>query len=192
MVKKLLFIFCVMLVAVYAQAQPPCGGPPDQVPPAESCPEACIYCDFNGYMGTTAGYAPNGIPPGGFCSMIQNDQWLGFIAGAASATFTITPSNCVNGNGVQTALYEDCNTAPLACNAGGAGNGNTPTVITVSMVPGTNYFLLIDGLSGDECDITVTVSPPIAVKAPDVGNMLPIQGPATVCPGGTSGNTILR
>ncbi len=137
-------------------------------------------------MGTSAGYAPNGIPPGGFCSMIQNDQWLGFIAGAASATFTVTPSNCANGDGVQVALYESCNTAPLACNANGAGQGNIPTTITVSMVPGTNYFLLIDGLSGDQCDVSVTVSPPSAVKAPDVGNMLPIQSPmSTICTGGT-------
>jgi Secretion system C-terminal sorting domain/PKD-like domain len=186
--KKLCINFLILwsLFQIRLFAQPPCGGTPNQIRPAESCPEACVYCDFNGYMGTTGGYAPNGIPPGGFCSMIQNDQWLGFIAGATSATFTVTPSNCVNGNGVQVALYESCNTAPLACNAGGAGNGNTPTIITVSLIPGTNYFLLIDGLSGDDCDLTVTVSPPSAVKAPDVGIMLPIESPLSkVCPGGT-------
>jgi hypothetical protein len=180
------FLILWSLFQIRLLAQPPCGGTPANISPAESCPEACIYCDFNGYMGTTGGYVSNGIPPGGFCSMIQNDQWLGFIAGAASATFTVVPSNCANGNGVQVALYESCNTAPLACNAGGNGNGNTPTIITVSMVPGTNYFLLIDGLSGDDCDISVTVSPASAVKAPLVGEMLPIQSPAsTVCPGGT-------
>ncbi len=111
----LLFWGCC--VAAYGQA--PCGGPPTQVPPAESYTEACIYCGFTEYDGTTAGYGPNGIPPGGFCSMIQNDQWIAFVAGKSSAMFTITPSNCSNGDGVQVALYSDINVAPLYCNAGG-------------------------------------------------------------------------
>ncbi|HNG88647.1 MAG TPA: hypothetical protein PK858_00525, partial [Saprospiraceae bacterium] len=118
--------------------------------------------------------------------MIQNDQWLGFIAGATSATFNIIPSNCENGNGVQVAVYENCNTAPLACNGGCSGCGNQTTSIAVTnMTIGTNYFLLIDGFSGDICDLTINVSPPAAVQPPPVGQISPIQGPATVCPGAT-------
>lgn len=169
--------------------EPSCGGAPNQFPPAESCPEACIYCEFNGYMGSTAGYGPNGLPPGGFCSQIQNDQWLGFIAGASSATFTVIPSNCENGNGVQVALYEGCNTSPIACNGGCAGCGNQTTSIAANMVVGTNYFLLIDGFSGDICDLQINVNPPSAVKAPPVGLIGFMQGPAALCPGGTAGYT---
>lgn len=185
--KRLLLVWLFGLVAcfAYSQAAPDCGGPPADIPPAESCPEACIYCDFAGYMGNSGGYAGNGTPPGGFCSQIQNDQWLGFIAGASSATFSIIPSNCANGNGVQVALYESCNTAPLGCNGGCAGCGNQTTTISVSMIVGTNYFLLIDGFAGDECDLTISVSPATAVQAPPVGAMSPFQGPALVCPGAT-------
>jgi len=188
MVKRLLLVsgllFCVAYLA-QAQLPPDCGGPPSDVPPAEDCPSTCIYCDFANYMGNTAGYVGNGIPPGGFCSMIQNDQWLGFIAGSASAAFNIIPSNCDNGDGVQVALYESCNTAPIACNPGCAGCGNTTTTIVASMVVGTNYFLLIDGLSGDVCDLTINVVPASAVQAPPVGAIGNITGPATVCPGAT-------
>ena len=185
MVTRLLLIWLLSFVAYFAQAQANCGGPPTDVPPAESCPEACIYCGFAGYMGSTEGYAGNGAPPGGFCGAINNDQWLGFIAGAASATFTIVNSNCTNGDGVQVALYENCNTAPLACDGGCFGCAGQNAVISVTMVVGTNYFLLIDGSAGDECDITITVSPPFAVDPPPVGAISPIAGPALVCPGAT-------
>ena len=188
MVKRLLLLsgllFCVAYLA-QAQLPPSCGGNPNQVPPAESCPETCIYCNFANYMGSSAGYAGNGAPPGGFCAGIQNDQWLGFIAGASSATFTIIPSNCTLGDGVQVALYEDCNTAPLACNGGCAGCGTTPSAIAVAMIVGTNYYLLIDGYGGDECDLTISVSPITAVQAPPVGTIGNITGPSVICPGAT-------
>lgn len=171
--------------AAIAQSPADCSGAPSQVPPAESCPEACIYCSFSSYKGSTEGYAGNGIPPGGFCSQIQNDQWLGFIAGAASATFSVVPTNCTTGNGVQVALYEGCNTAPIACNGGCSGCANQTTTIAATMVIGTNYFLLIDGFSGDICDLSIIVSPLSAVQAPPVGPIAAIEGPAVVCPGAT-------
>lgn len=170
--------------SIYGQSN--CGGSPYQVPPAESCPEACIYCSFNGYTGSTDVYTGNGIPPGGFCSSIQNDQWLGFVAGAASATFTVTPSNCENGNGLQIALYASCSSSPIACNGGGQNQGAMPQALAVSMVPGSNYFLLIDGMAGDICDFTLSVFPSNAITAQSVGTMGPVQGPSSALPGDTS------
>ncbi len=182
MVKRLLFL-CVLLVAAFqvqAQLPPPCGSGTE---PAEDCQSACISCDFNGYTGTTANFAPGSVPS--FCSMIQNDQWIGFIAGANNATFTVTPSNCTGGNGVQVALYGGCGESFIACNGGNAGNGNVPTVITAPLVPGTNYYLLIDGYSGDQCDIAISVSPPNAVQAQPLGPVGALAGPTKVCPGAT-------
>lgn len=63
--------------------------------------------------------------------MIQNDQWIGFIAGA-------------------------------------------------------NYFLLIEGYSGDQCDFTISVVPPMAVAASPVGPMGAVSGPPIACPGATA------
>ncbi|MEO6039937.1 MAG: hypothetical protein ABIQ93_16105, partial [Saprospiraceae bacterium] len=179
------FLVAAPLASLYAQLPPPC---PNGVEPAEDCESACIACDFNGYMATTTGFLAGNVPS--FCSMIQNDQWIGFIAGANSATFTILPSNCLNGNGVQVALYGGCGESFISCNGGSAGNGNVPTSITASLTPGTNYFLLIDGYSGDQCDLSITVSPPTAVGAQPLGPVGAISGPAVVCPGATVTYTV--
>jgi hypothetical protein len=130
-----------------------------------------------GYTGQT--------PPGGFCGTIENEQWLGFIAGASVGTFTVTPTGCQVGNGLQIALYTGCLSAPIACNGGAPGNGNNPVSITANLTPGVNYFLLIDGYAGDQCSFTVTVTPPLAAQAPPIAPTGAIQGPATICPGGT-------
>lgn len=186
-----LFLLSALLLSSrlsYAQLPPECG--PGQ-PPADDCSDACIYCNFNGYSGSTSGYTP-GIAPG-FCGSIENEQWLGFIAGAGSATFTATPSNCTNGDGVQIALYAACGDTPVpnGCNGGNDGWGNTPVSITPALTPGANYFLLIDGFGGDQCSFTITVSPPSAVQAPPIGNTIGnIQGPTLLCPGATATYTV--
>lgn len=180
--KKLIFLVVLTTTALTASAQlpPPCA--PGQ-PPADACSGACIYCNFNGYSGSTNNYGPDGA--NGFCGSIENDQWLGFIAGASSATFTATPTGCTTGDGVQIALYDACDGNPIACNGGQDGGGNIPVSIdNVPLTPGSNYFLLIDGFGGDQCSFTITVDPPIAVIAPPLGNSIgPISGPSQVCPG---------
>lgn len=188
MVKKLLALTMLLLAAwgLKAQLPPPC--PSNTTPAADLCSDICIYCNFNGYMGSSAGYT--GQTPPGFCGTIENEQWLGFIAGSPAATFTATPSNCATGNGVQIALYTDCNSSPVACNGGSSGGGSTPVSITANLTPGVNYFLLIDGYAGDQCDFTITVVPPSAVQAPNVGPTGNISGPAVICPGATVTYTI--
>lgn len=181
MVKKLLVFATLLLIAFELKAQlpPPC--PDNNFPAADFCENICIYCNFNGYQGSTSGYT--GQTPPGFCGTIENEQWLGFIAGASAATFTATPINCTNGNGVQIALYTSCSSTPVACNGGSAGGGNTPVSITAPLTPGVNYFLMIDGYAGDQCEFQITVQPPSAVQAPNVGNSGPLQGPVSACPG---------
>ncbi len=55
------------------------------------------------------------------------------------------------------------------------------------MVPGQIYYLLIDGLSGDECDINVKVSPVDALVAGAVGAIGPMTPDVNkICVGGTA------
>lgn len=184
MVKKLLLLFFLLQssMSLWAQVPDPC--PDNSTPASDICSQTCIYCNFNGYQGTTAGYT--GQTPPGFCGTIENEQWLGFIAGAPAATFTATATNCSIGNGIQIALYSDCNSNPIpnGCNGGQAGGANTPVSITVNLTPGVNYYLLIDGYAGDQCDFSINVVPPSAVQAPSVGPIGAISAPAKVCPGG--------
>lgn len=182
---KRLLVLSILLVSFVRVAQgqipPPC--PDNTFPPSDDCSSTCIYCNFNGMMSQTAGYTQGSAP--GFCGTIENEQWLGFIAGASGATFTATPTGCANGNGIQIALYTSCSSAPIACNGGSSGGGNNPVNITAALTPGVNYFLLIDGYAGDQCSFTITVTPPSAVQAPNVGPVSPLSGPTTICPGAT-------
>ncbi len=171
--------FSLISLSLSAQLTPACAGGS----PATTCATACINCNFNGYFGSTAGY-PSGIVPN-FCGTVENAQWMGFIAGAGNATFMVIPSNCADGNGLQIALYKDCMGDPLACDKGEENGGNLPISINASLAPGHNYFLMIDGFAGDQCDFTVSVSPSSAVYEPPLGQIGQLTGPTKMCPGAT-------
>ncbi|MBK6929847.1 MAG: T9SS type A sorting domain-containing protein [Saprospirales bacterium] len=158
---------------------PPCPTPFE--PPANTCADACVLCNFSSYTGTTAGYLPGNAP--GFCGVADNSQWIGFISNATDATFTLQASNCVNGSGLQMALYQNCSDPPIACQPGMLGGAATPLSFSAGLQPGQNYYLLVDGFAGDQCDFTVAMTPPntglpLALAPPE-----PINGPATTCPG---------
>lgn len=183
MVKRLLLVSMLLVNAGWLLAQLPDPCPSNQTPPADNCVDACIYCNFNGISSQTAGYTGAFVP--GFCGTIENEQWLGFIAGASSATFTATPTNCQNGDGIQIALFDGCDSDPIACNGGSSGGGGTPVSITATLSVGSNYFLMIDGYAGDQCSFNISVNPPSAVSAPPVGPVGAMAGPLQVCPGAT-------
>ena len=168
--------------AVGGELLPPC--PSSSTPAADFCYDACVYCAFTGYEGTTAGYT--GQMPSGFCGTIENEQWIGLIASGIEATFTAVPSNCSNGDGIQMALYASCDaSAPIACDGGQQGNAANPATFTTSLVPGNTYFLLIDGWAGDQCDFQLSITPPSAVQAPNIGTTGQLVGAAQTCPGAT-------
>jgi hypothetical protein len=173
----LLFLFCSTL---RAQLPISCNGTASAI----ACETTCISCNFNGFSGSTEGY-PSGIAPE-FCGTVENVQWLGFIAGATQATFVITPSNCVNGDGVQVALYTDCNLPPIACDKGEMNGAGMPVSISTPLTLGANYYLLVDGYAGDQCSFTVSVSPSDAVFQPPLGTAQVITGPAAMCPNSTA------
>lgn len=133
--------------------------------------------------GYTGGYGPSFAP--GFCGSLHNDQWFSFVANGPLATFTLTPSNCQNGDGLQMALYADCNSSPIECNGGMPGGGTTPISMTVPLVRGQIYYLVIDGYIDDVCEFNLDVAPLGVAKAPPVQTPLSINGPSTVCPGST-------
>ncbi|MCB0543330.1 MAG: gliding motility-associated C-terminal domain-containing protein [Saprospiraceae bacterium] len=186
MVKTALLLPLVLGMAVtslYAQLPTPCTFS-SQV--SGACEDACIFCNFDGYVGTTI----NGDSDGGdsidFCGTLENAQWIGFIANTSTATFTATPFFCNDSNGVQIALYSDCKSAPLACNVGKQYGGITPVSVTVSdLNPGSNYFLLVDGYAGDLCNFTIEVTPDDAVYEPALGMVGAITGPTELCSGAT-------
>ncbi len=174
-------------VPVHAQVAPPCPTPPP--PGAESCPAACVYCNFDGYMGIN-----NGSPSGGnvVCGSISihNDQWFGFVAGSSSISIDILTSNCQNGDGLQAAFFENCQEDAITCNPGSGGGGGQPLSLSYSgFVPGQTYYLMIDGWIGDVCNFEIDVVSG-SVEPPPVSQPEVPQGPTKVCPGATVTYTI--
>jgi hypothetical protein len=182
----ILIVTCLLLSQTLVTAQLPnaCNGTASAI----ACDITCISCNFNGFSGSTEGY-PSGVAPE-FCGTIENVQWLGFIAGAPQAKFIITPSNCINGDGLQVALYSDCMEPPLACDKGELGGGALSVAIDVDMLVGGNYYLLVDGYAGDQCQFTVTVDPPSAVFEPPLGVAQLLSGPTQLCPNVTAEFTV--
>ena len=64
---------------------PVCENP--NQPAADDCEDACLFCPFDGYDGTTVGYTPD-VGINGFCGVLHNDQWIGFVAGDSSVAIT--------------------------------------------------------------------------------------------------------
>lgn len=102
-------------------------------------------------------------------------------------TFQVDNSNCMNGDGLQLALFDNCNDPDaLICNPGNSGSGGVPVELTYDFfVVGKTYYLMLDGWGGDVCDfeLNVTQGNP---AAPGVANAEIPQGPSQVCPGMTT------
>ncbi len=171
----------------YPLQPPACPGADAYYPPSESCPEACVRPFIpTGYTYSTAGYQGDGTPPGGFCSMVQNDQWWAFVAGAQSGSITALSSNCANGDGIQMALYPECSASPVDCNGGMEGGGNTPiTINPTGLTIGKVYYLMVDGYSGDLCEFEFVIPNNICNGGPHTSGPTSVSGLPKVCPKAT-------
>jgi hypothetical protein len=173
---RALFLFILLwALPIFLSAQNIC--PPTQ-PPADICTAAnsCIYCNLNGFTGSTTGYNPNTAP--GFCDNVEHDQWLGFLAPeTGAANIKITASNCQIGDGLQAAIYETCTQSPVVCNLGQDGGGNIPISLTATLTPGKTYYLMIDSRNGDQCEYSIASNPPDSLKV--IGG---IHGPDYIFP----------
>jgi|GEM_PF-374829 len=191
MYKKVLFSLATLLflwLEAKAQVTPPCSNPPP--PGSTSCNTTCVYCDFNGYMGTSGGTASTSINVCGQI-LVHNDQWLGFVANSTSMTIEVLSSNCVLGDGLQLAFFANCNPAQaLVCNPGIEDGAGIPLSLTYSQfVPGQTYYLMIDGSFGDVCDFTINITNG-SVTPPEPGFPQQPSGPTMLCPGASAVYTI--
>ncbi|MDP2384931.1 MAG: PKD-like domain-containing protein [Bacteroidota bacterium] len=86
---------------------------------------------------------------------IDNNSWVKFTAGAATATFTVTISNCWINKGVQMQIFSsnNCdNFVPVSVFKEGATNY---TLSAQGLVPYQDYYLMVDGWGGDICNYTI-------------------------------------
>ncbi len=136
----------------------------------------------------------SGTPSGGniVCGQISihNDQWFGFVAGTESITINVATENCEDGNGLQAAFFDNCQSDAITCNGGSSGGAGQPLVLTYGgFVPGQTYYLMIDGWTGDVCDYEIELLDG-SITPPAPGAPTAPEGPTQVCPGATVVYTI--
>jgi hypothetical protein len=137
-------------------------------------------CNINNYCGQTSGdfgadYPVNLNSSGGGCpsaqnflGTIENNSWLKFQAAETSATFVFNVpigGGCVNG--VQTAILSYNGTTltrmtPCA-NSDGSWAGTFTLSTNSPLVPGNEYYLMIDGNAGDVCNYTINANTGVSI-----------------------------
>ena len=149
----------------------------DEIPPTPQAGASCTICNFQTLYGFTTIFTPS--PDAGWCGTIENDQYIGFVAGPTGAvTFEITTFNCTNGDGVQVGIYDQNNS--LVGDCFNQVFPNQPQVFTGGgLTPGEVYYMRIDGFAGDNCEFTITVISGLSNAPPDPPG--PIMGPRRVC-----------
>jgi hypothetical protein len=172
------------MTAGHAQFVQPCIALNPQQPAAESCAEACVYCDFDAVLaGNNYGAAPGS--PAVYCDgalAVDNDVWYGFVAGSTQLGFEITAINCFNNRGLQAAVFSSCSEPALVCHTGHPTDGYAPLLLAYdSFVPGRTYYLMVDGYLGDQCSFSLQLTDG-SVQAPPVGQVEPPAGPGQASP----------
>ena len=170
-------VLCLFLLAIKNIAFSQCN-----YVAGNTCSTAPVICDLNcldGFRGslfpesTVTQYLPEQPPllcwdgSTGFGTP-TNLSWFAFIAGCDTAIISVTPSNCIKGDGIQLGLFDDCdfmNTTigpDLDVNEFIACNTDTPypgpvLISATNLNPGQTYYFFVDGNNGDICDYTVNV-----------------------------------
>lgn len=151
---------------------PPAGMPacaPAGAPAQTACGATAI-CDLNGYCGRTeSSYTADYWSQlnSEFCGSIENNAFLTFTATASTITFDAYVYNCNGDEAIQVFLFEAAN-----CSSGAVNDlacvdemyaRNTPYNVSANgLVPGNNYYIMIDGFAGDVCSYTFVATSGVA------------------------------
>ena len=147
-----LFSFLCLFTLLPSQLQAQCDGA------AATCEEAIPMCDMAINFTMPADNNGGGAIPGcGGGWSFHNTTWYQVTAQTGNLSITITPGGCQNGGGYQAGLYTDCD--PNAPNLGVQCACTTDAVTFGGAVtPGDTYYIMIDGCSGDVCEVTYSVT----------------------------------
>ena len=100
---------------------------------------------------------------------INNNSWIRFTAGAATAVLNVAISNCWKGNYPQGGIQMQIFSATGCCNFTPVSNfkeNSTGFTITAnSLTIGNDYFLMVDGFAGDICNYTISANSGILFPA---------------------------
>lgn len=148
---------------------PTCSGNP---PANDNCLTATPITNINGFCGNTSS-AYLADSPGNLASVfcvgsIDNNSWFSFIADSVAIEMIFLVSNCINSDGIQVAVYEtsDCNTFNLVSSCWNPSVMQSGVITASGLTVGQQYYLLVDGYDGDDCDYIVGASEGVDVTLP--------------------------
>jgi hypothetical protein len=174
-----LLFFFGFIFQLSAQDPFPCGA---QAVGSDECPDACISCTNAQFLNVNTSseiMTPSGTTTT-WCSTIENDQYLGFIAGSSTVSITFTNTGCSTGSGLQGAIHgPQCSGTTQGCQTG-IGVGASATITGTGLVVGEVYYLVIDGIAGSQCGLQITNASGVGAPSPNITN---ISGAVAVCPG---------
>lgn len=154
------FNMCVM----NPPTMPVCGDNPIA---GDNCLNASPVCNLNGYCGnTSATYtATTGWSQltNEFCSGLQNDSYIKFVADSSSIGFYVWQTSSQNGDGIQMMVYSSstCGSGAVtsySCYSQISPDVNPSYISASGLTPGNTYYIIIDGFSNDVCDYVIGLS----------------------------------
>ncbi len=117
----------------------------------------CSNADFDGLEGCLI---ESGVIFAGLCAgfVLNNPNYVSFIAGTESISFSIELGDCVNGPGIQTAIIDPCSSNTCYDDSGGVCFESDFQITASNLVVGQTYQLVVDGCAGDACNYSISVS----------------------------------
>ncbi|MFH1319613.1 MAG: GEVED domain-containing protein [Bacteroidota bacterium] len=168
-------------------APTPCSGNPVAT---DNCAGATPVCEASAYCGSTSDYYSKDLPGnmcdgcGLFDGSIENNSWLSFQANATTASLHVVVSNC--SNGIQMGIYTGtaCGAFSLVSDIDytSVWGGQFDFIIDANfLTPGNDYYIMIDGYAGAECDYSITPESGVSVveAGPNQCSIGPVQLQAT-------------
>ncbi|MBU6341813.1 MAG: hypothetical protein KGS48_09990 [Bacteroidetes bacterium] len=125
--------------------------------PSENCDDfnSCIFgrSQLNNQIWDNYNATPSFGNPVCGAIAIHNDQWFKFVADGPTLELAVHCLKSLTGDGLQIALFDQCNNDALNCNPGKLGGASDPLILTYfNLIPGKTYLLLIDGYIDDRCE----------------------------------------
>lgn len=153
------------------------------IPDGGDCGSALFLCGYylDGYTGSLTSDVATGNQPENLCTSagdVDNIQWFSFIACESTVELLITPSDCqavlTTQSGLQTGIYEDCTFEnPLECYSEA---GEDPITLSLTdAVPGSIYYLFVDGYAASLCDFSIEVITGIDISPPIMADPIELQ-----------------
>lgn len=147
-----LCFWCGLMMGLTCLSAQDCNFP---LPPANICMNAPLLCDLDGYCSNNMA-ATNSGTPNAFCGIVENNNWVAFLAGSETFTLELSVSDCDFGTGLQAQIFSTDNCQFFTAVSNCIDPAVTSATLTATdLIIGERYYLMIDGKGGDVCNYTL-------------------------------------